>query len=169
MDNKQTNEQDTKPTTPNPTVPNDADAKRELREAKALEKETKQLEKEHRATEKREATEAKEELAREEHQKEVLLAAARREAQSNALEQQLQTWSTQLDALVASAIESGAQAHDPYRVRIDKMRDTVQAIFAKLNTFTTPSPAMDDGWSPFYASISNDLQEIEWGLADLSS
>jgi hypothetical protein len=83
------------------------------------------------------------------------------------MEGQLKAWSDQLDHLVAGYLRAGAQAHDPYRLRIDALRALHGSAQTKLQAYT--SVADPTGmWGAFWDGIKDDLKALEDGFEDLT-
>jgi hypothetical protein len=83
------------------------------------------------------------------------------------MEDQLKAWSGQLDDLVAGYLRAGAQAHDPYRLRIDALRALHGSAQTKLQAYT--SVADPTGmWDAFWDGIKDDLKALEDGFKDLT-
>jgi len=96
-------------------------------------------------------------------------SAAKRTAAVTQMETQLKSWSTQLDGLVNGFIQSGAQQHDPYRMRIEGLREHHGAAQAKLDEFVDANPSGKRGnWGVFQAEIMEDWNALEDGFSDLT-
>lgn len=93
--------------------------------------------------------------------------AARRETNISKVEAQLKVWSHKLDDLVVGYLEAGAQAHDPYRLRIDELRARHEAVQAKLTDFNIAS-ATGAPWGTFRSAIAEDWTALETGFKDLT-
>jgi len=83
------------------------------------------------------------------------------------IEAQLKDWSTQLDGLVTGYSKSGAQAHDPYHLRLDELRTLHGVVQMKLNEFINPS-GESEPWETFWASIEEDWNALDAGFKDLT-
>ena len=99
-------------------------------------------------------------------------SAAKRTAAVTQMETQLDAWSTQLDSLVAGYLEAGAYAHDPYRLRIDALRERCGVAQTKLDEFKDANPSGQRGtWGVFQSDIKEDwgvLGVLEVGFQDLT-
>jgi hypothetical protein len=92
--------------------------------------------------------------------------AVKREANATKIEEQLRSWSTQLEDLVSGYLAAGAQQHDPYRKRIDALRARHGVVQAKFDTFRD---AVGNGaLATFRADIAEDWAALESGFEDLT-
>lgn len=93
--------------------------------------------------------------------------ANRRATHIAKMETQIKTWTNKLDHIVGGFLEAGAQAHDPYRIRVEGMRSRLATLAGKLNDFAQPANSSQP-WGPFQASIDADWNALATGFLDLS-
>ena len=93
--------------------------------------------------------------------------AVRREASVTKMGAQLDAWSTQIDGLVAGCVSAGAATHDPYRARIDGLKDRLAVVEAKFKEFNSPA-AVAPPFGAFRSEVASDWNALEAGFKDLT-
>lgn len=89
-------------------------------------------------------------------------SAMKRDEAADKMEAQLKAWSKQLDDLVVSCIQAGAQANDPYRMRIDTLRGKLQDVEAKFDEFVQANPESTRSvWRAFQTDIKEDWNALK--------
>src|SRR5262249_11331081 len=104
-------------------------------------------------------------------ERDAAVREARRESKVTQLADQLDGWSTQVDAMVVACIEAGALPTDPYRVKVDRLRERLIRVRAKLDLFRDPvhePPLVASDFDAFRAGIADDVALIEAGIAELT-
>lgn len=90
----------------------------------------------------------------------------RRDASIARITAQLDDWSRQLDALVVGYLEAGAHTNDPYRLRVDGLRNTNASVRVKLAAYSGPSP-QSGPVSAFRESVADEWRDLETSLHEL--
>lgn len=93
--------------------------------------------------------------------------AARRDADIRHVGVQLHEWHIRLDELAAGYLSAGAYATDPYRLRIEALRERQGVVQAKLDALNATEDVASR-WGAFRSDIREDWAALQLGFKDLT-